>query len=105
MLSKSRLKHVFATHVVNSRNILGLTQQELAELAHTSLRRIQKIENGADLPSTSLAVKLIILLGMDANAIIDELAQEQIEDEQMALPDNVIPFPVPNSTHHIQNKR
>lgn len=105
MLSKSRLKHVFATHVANSRSILGLTQQDLADLANTSLRRIQKIENGADLPSISLAVKLIILLGMDANAIIDALAQEQIEDEQMDLPDNVIPFPVPNSTHHIQNKR
>ena len=104
MLSKSQLKHIFAAHIASGRTALGLTQQELADLAHTSFRRIQKVESCAELPSFLLAVRLIILLGIDANAMIDSLAQEPIMDEQPILPDNVIPFPTSNNAPHIQNK-
>lgn len=104
MLSKSQLKHIFAAHIASSRTALGLTQRELADLAHTSFRRIQKVESCTELPSFLLAVRLIILLGIDANAMIDSLAQEPIMDEQPLLPDNVIPFPTSNNAPHIQNK-
>lgn len=104
MLSKLQLKHIFAAHIASGRTALGLTQRELADLAHTSFRRIQKVESCTELPSFLLAVRLIILLGIDANAMIDSLAQEPIMDEQPLLPDNVIPFPTSNNAPHIQNK-
>ena len=98
MLSKLHLKRSVAAHVLKSRTALGMTQRELASQVGASLRRIQKIEAGIEMPSLLLAVRIMICLDIDVAAMIDELTQE-LWPEQLTLPDNVILFPVPDDPH------
>lgn len=75
MFTKFKLKQIFSAEVLHHRNHLGLTQSQLADAVSTSLRWIQRIESGAKLPSFFLAIRLILFLEIDANALISKLAE------------------------------
>ena len=92
-ITKTRLKIVFTAYVLRSRKQFKLTQQELAENVSTSLHWIQKVESGAKLPGFFLAVRLIIFLDIDANALISDLSAGYPIPNKGRVQNDPIPFP------------
>ena len=91
MMQRTQFKQFFSSKVVEHRTQLGMSQLELADQMDISVGRIQMIEAGVALPNLLLALQII-----DINAMIRELEQAYQEGNQLALPDNVIPFPSGN---------
>lgn len=96
MMQRTQFKQFFSSKVVEHRTQLGMSQLELADQMDISVGRIQMIEAGVALPNLLLALQIIAFLGIDINAMIRELEQAYQEGNQLALPDNVIPFPSGN---------
>ena len=96
MMQRTQFKRFFSSKVVEYRTQLGMNQLELADQLDISVGRIQMIEAGVALPNLLLALQLIAFLGIDINAMIRELEEAYQEGNQLALPDNVIPFPSGN---------
>lgn len=96
MMQRTQFKQLFSSKVVEHRTKLGMSQLELADQMDISVGRIQMIEAGVTLPNLLLTLQLIAFLGIDANGLIRELEEAYQEGNQLALPDNVIPFPSGN---------
>ena len=96
MMQRTQFKQFFSSKVVEYRTQLGMNQLELADQLDISVGRIQMIEAGVALPNLLLALQLIAFLGIDANGLMRELELVYQEGNQLALPDNVIPFPSGN---------
>ncbi len=62
----------FAALILESRTRRNLTQGEVAERAGISLRWYQKIESGARLPSTAVALRLIFTLDIELETLKKE---------------------------------
>lgn len=75
-MTKTRCKMLFSGLVVEHRERLDLTQQQLAETVSVSVRWIQKIEKGTKLPGFLLAAQIIHTLAIDANAFILMLSSD-----------------------------
>lgn len=75
-MTKARLGFIFAGGVLKNLKRLKLTQQQVADRVSTSLRWIQKIESGRKLPGFFLAIKLILSLGIDMNALLLQLESD-----------------------------
>lgn len=93
MITKTRLKIVFSAYILHNRKQFRLTQQELADNVSTSLRWIQKVESGTKLPGFFLAVRLIIFLDIDANALINDLTTDYPISKKGRVHNEPIPFP------------
>lgn len=96
MMQRTQFKQFFSSKVVEHRTKLGMSQLELAAQMNISVGRIQMIEAGVALPNLLLALQIIAFLGIDINAMMRELELTYQEGNQLALPDNVIPFPSEN---------
>ena len=96
MMQRTQFKQFFSSKVVEHRTKLGMSQLELADQMNISVGRIQMIEAGAALPNILLALQLIAFLGIDIKAMMRELELTYQESNQLAFPDNVIPFPSGN---------
>lgn len=59
----------FASLVLDARERRGLTQSEVAELVGISPRWFQKIESGASLPGTAVAIRLMLALAIDVKEL------------------------------------
>ena len=93
MLTKTDVRKGFSARVFYNRTRLDMTQQQLADGVSTSLRWIQKIESGAKLPSFFLAIRLMVVLEIDAGAFIRGLTANT-EETGKERPSND-PIPVP----------
>ena len=60
----------FAKEITRHRELLGITQKELARLIPTSSSTLCKIEKGKQEPSFFVLQRLIILLDLDFNTMI-----------------------------------
>lgn len=96
MMQRTQFKQFFSSKVVEHRTQLGMSQLELADQMDISVGRIQMIEAGVALPNILLALQLIAFLGIDIKAMMRELELTYQESNQLAFPDNVIPFPSGN---------
>ena len=96
MMQRTQFKQFFSSKVVEHRTQLGMSQLELADQMNISVGRIQMIEAGVALPNILLALQLIAFLGIDIKAMMRELELTYQESNQLAFPDNVIPFPSGN---------
>ena len=65
------LRERFARAVKSERERRGLSQSELAELIDVSIDHISKIERQVYQPSLDMAARFIVVLGLDANVIIE----------------------------------
>jgi len=74
-MDKTTLRLIFSKHIYINRARCQLTQAQLANAVGTSLGWIQKIKSGRKLPGFFLAVKLVIVLEIDMNAILEELLE------------------------------
>ena len=92
MMQRTQFKQFFSSKVVEHRTQLGMSQLELADQMDISVGRIQMIEAGVALPNLLLALQIIAFLGIDIKAMMRELELTYQESNQLALPDNVIPF-------------
>lgn len=86
MLSKHKLKKVFATFIKNGRNRFGFSQEILAEKLGVTPRWYQKIESGAALPGFYLAMRIIIELKLDTATLTNVLTSESSKIPQMVDP-------------------
>jgi ribosome-binding protein aMBF1 (putative translation factor) len=60
----------FARAVKRERERRGLSQGELAELVDASIDHVSKLERHVYQPSLEMAVRFILTLGLDANALV-----------------------------------
>lgn len=63
------IKHRFASAVYRARKENHLTQEKAAEALDISVRWYQLIEYGKRLPSTTLALKIIVYFEIDGKAL------------------------------------
>lgn len=68
-----KLKYKFSSEVLKARNEQGYTQSEVAEAVSISVRWYQKIESGLKLPSSVVAMRLIVFLNIDVEIFREEL--------------------------------
>ncbi|MCL2576169.1 MAG: helix-turn-helix domain-containing protein [Defluviitaleaceae bacterium] len=78
MTPQNQLLTDFGTRLKSERKKLGLTQQGLAELAHTKQDYIAQIERGIRNPSLNTLINLLTALNISA----DELIFGNIENKQ-----------------------
>lgn len=60
-----KLQMKISQSLLNSRNRLGYTQNEVADAVSISVRWYQKIESGKRLPGTRVFIRLAVLLEID----------------------------------------
>lgn len=60
-----KLQMKLSQSLLNSRNRLGYTQDEVANAVSISVRWYQKIESGKRLPGTMVFIRLAVLLEID----------------------------------------
>ncbi len=56
--------------IKNRRSLLGITQQDLADISGVGLRTIKEIETGKGNPSVNTLVKILNALGMELDVMI-----------------------------------
>ena len=66
----------FGKIIKERRNLLGLTQQDLADYSGLSLRIIKSIETGKGNPSLNTLHKLVDILGLEI--ILEKLPQARL---------------------------
>ena len=67
------LKTAFAQEVLQGRKRLKLTQQQVGDAAAISVRWYQQIEKGTFLPSSTVMLRLILLLQVDVHKLSEEV--------------------------------
>lgn len=89
---------ILANHMRDRRRALGLTQEELAEMAGLSANYVARIELGLRTPSLSTTVRLARALGLEVSyTLADEDTKWLDEAQKMAyalrsLPDSEAKF-------------
>lgn len=66
------MKNVFET-IRNRRALLGVTQEELADVTGVSIRRIVDIERGKANPSFATLQKIAAALGLEITATVRKI--------------------------------
>lgn len=69
-IDRARLLHQFGSRVLERREVLDLSQQELAKKAGMSGPALSKIERGYGLPSLDVAVRLAEALSTGVDALV-----------------------------------
>jgi len=69
-IDRARLLHQFGSRVLQRREVLNLSQQELAKRAGMSNAALCKIERGYGLPSLEVAVRLAEALSTRVDALV-----------------------------------
>ncbi|MCH5715139.1 helix-turn-helix domain-containing protein [Niabella hibiscisoli] len=85
--------------IVLARKKQGLTQEDLAGLAHVTVRTIQRIENGESIPRAFTIKALAQALETSFEELINETENEGLEDKP-GLPESVV---AGNEKHFLQN--
>lgn len=68
----------FAEYIQRQRSKIGLTQQQVAEMAGISLRQYQELETGRHQPRLCTAVQIASVLEIDLNLLRDSLPKAEI---------------------------
>ncbi len=55
------------------RNLLGITQQDLADISGVALRTVKQIESGRGNPSVSTLNKIANVLGLSVDLVVKKL--------------------------------
>lgn len=69
----SAAAQIIGSRIREARWELGLTMDDLSELAHISLTSINKIERGAQSPSAETLVRIATALDIDPSALVAKL--------------------------------
>ena len=77
------LQKILGEHFKKNRQKLNLTQEQLAERSHLTVRNYNKIEKGESLPNGQTLTYLLIALAMDPNEYIaDYKAQSKFFNDK-----------------------
>ncbi|MEM6814080.1 MAG: helix-turn-helix transcriptional regulator [Bacteroidota bacterium] len=75
-LSSEQVKKAFSRRLVAVRKAKGLTQHDLSDEFHTSLRTVSQLERGLSEPRLSTILELARSLQVEPNVLVDDLNKE-----------------------------
>ena len=77
----SQAAHIFGSRVRSARIELGLSQENVADLAQLHVTNFGKVERGLCNPSLLTLVRIASALGTDVAALADGIAGHHLPDE------------------------
>ncbi len=72
------MAHIDISKIIKQRRkVLGITQEELADMADVGLRTLKSIEKGKGNPTVDTIAKLADILGMELKLLIKSMPNDQ----------------------------